>query len=147
MNQVLTLMLLKDDTKAVEIVNALSDEYSRKIVLAIMSKSESIEELSKDLDIPISTCYRKVRHMLRFGIVRPFRTVIDENGKKYVSYATTFKNASVKFESGEMMVDVIFNNVSNKVENVALSNDLIERATVLQPTPPLVIKEILATSP
>lgn len=141
------ILLLKDEVKSIEIVNALSDEYSRKIVLAIMSKSQSIEELSRDLGIPISTCYRKVRHMLRFGIVRPVRTIIDETGKKYVSYAASFKNASVRFESGEMMVDVTFNTVPNSVEKIALSNHPLERPPLLKAAAPLVIKELLATSP
>ena len=139
-------MLLRDEARAVEMVNALSDEYSRRIVLAIMSKNQSIEELSKGLNIPISTCYRKVRNMLRFGIVRPVRTVIDENGKKFVSYATSFKNASVRFESGEILVDVTFDNTANRVEKLASTNNQADWPPESKPVAPLVIKEILATN-
>ena len=89
-----------------EVVKALSDEYSRKIVLSIISKSLSIEEISKQQHIPISTCYRRVHELQTYGIVKIDRTIIQEDGKKFVCYRASFKNASINLESGELKVDV-----------------------------------------
>ena len=75
-------MILKNEPGAIEMVNTLSDNYSRRIVLEIISKTQSIEELSKGLYIPVSTRYRKVRIMLKFGIARLVKTVIDADGKE-----------------------------------------------------------------
>ncbi len=91
---------------ALEVVKALSDEYSRKIVLSIISKSLSIEEISKQQHIPISTCYRRVHELQTYGIVKIDRTIIQEDGKKFVCYRASFKNASINLESGELKVDV-----------------------------------------
>ena len=56
-------MLVSDQNKALEIVKAFSDEYSRKIILAVISRSLPIEEISAEEHIPISTCYRRVREL------------------------------------------------------------------------------------
>lgn len=99
-------MLVSDNSKALEVVKALSDEYSRKIVLAIISKSLSIEEISKEQHIPISTCYRRVHELQSYGIIRVDRTIIQDDGKKFACYRASFKTASINLESGELKVDV-----------------------------------------
>jgi len=102
-------LLVSDQDKAVEVVKVLADEYSRKIVLSIIANSLPIEEISKEQHIPVSTCYRRIHEMLAFGIVRPDRTIIQEDGKKFVCYKSSFKNATIQLESGELKVDLISN--------------------------------------
>ena len=102
-------MLVSDEGKAIEVIRALSDEYCRKIVFSIITTSLPIEEISREQNIPISTCYRRIHEMLHFGIVRPDRTIIREDGKKYVCYKSAIKNARILLESGELKVDVEVN--------------------------------------
>ena len=47
--------------------------------------------------------------MLEFGIVRPDRTIIQEDGKKFVCYKSSFKNATIQLDSGELRVDLVSN--------------------------------------
>jgi DNA-binding Lrp family transcriptional regulator len=102
-------MLVSDEDKAIEVVKALSDDYSRKILLSIILNSLPIEEISKEQNIPISTCYRRIHEMLHFGVIRPDRTIIREDGKKYVCYKSAIKNATIQMHSGELKVDVVVN--------------------------------------
>ncbi len=102
-------MLVSDQAKALEVVKTLSDEYSRKIVLAIIKRSLPIEMISTEQHIPISTCYRRVHELLSYGIIRADKTIIQEDGKKYVCYKASFKRASIQLESGELKVDLISN--------------------------------------
>lgn len=102
-------MLVLDQVKATEVVRALSDEYSRRIVLSIITKALPIEEISKEQQIPISTCYRRVHELEQFGIIRAAKTIIQEDGKKFVCYKASFKNASINLESGELRVDLVSN--------------------------------------
>ena len=99
-------MLVSDNARALEVIKSLSDEYSRKIVLSIIARSLPIEDISKEQHIPISTCYRRMHELLDYGIVRADKTVIQEDGKKFISYRTAFKNATINLESGELKVDV-----------------------------------------
>ena len=98
-----------DESRAIEVVRALSDEYSRKIMLSIIENSLPIEEISKEQNIPISTCYRRIHEMLQFGVIRPDRTIIREDGKKYVCYKSAIKNVTIQMDGGEIKVDVVVN--------------------------------------
>jgi|GEM_PF-655875 DNA-binding Lrp family transcriptional regulator len=102
-------MLVLDHSKGEELVRALSDDYSRKIILSIMSKSEPIEEISREQGIPISTCYRRVHDLLVSGIVKPDKTIILEDGKKYICYKAAFKNATINLDASELSVVVVLN--------------------------------------
>lgn len=102
-------MLVLDHSKGEELVRALSDDYSRKIILSIMAKSESIEEISREQDIPISTCYRRVHDLLVSGIVKPDKTIILEDGKKYICYKAAFRNATINLDANQLSVDVVVN--------------------------------------
>ena len=113
-------MLTLDRPSAEEIIRALSDDYSRRIILSIMSKSEPIEEISREQGIPISTCYRRVRDLLAQGIVKPDKTIIEEDGKKYICYKAAFKNATINLVEAELTVDFVVNKDDLKME--ALQN-------------------------
>lgn len=105
-------MLIPDNAKALEVVRALSEEYSKRIILSTIAKSMSVEQISREQNIPISTCYRRVRELESAGVVKADNITI-KDGKKLVSYKTTFKSASISLESGELRVDVTPNRVGS----------------------------------
>jgi DNA-binding Lrp family transcriptional regulator len=104
-------MLVSDDAKALEIVKALSDEYSRRIILSLISRSLPIEDISREQHIPASTCYRRIHELQTSGIVRADKIVVQEDGKKFICYRTAFKNASISLESDGLKVEVEPNRV------------------------------------
>jgi len=102
-------MPVLDDSRALEVVKALSDEYSRKILLAIISKPLSIEEICAESHVPVSTCYRRVRELENHGIIRPEETIITEDGKKFIRYVSRLKQATIILDSQELKVDIVPN--------------------------------------
>ena len=44
-----------------------------------------------------------------FGILKADKTIIQKDGKKYVCYKTSFKNARINLDSGELTVDIVPN--------------------------------------
>ncbi|MFI5421893.1 MAG: hypothetical protein ACHQ1H_13070 [Nitrososphaerales archaeon] len=102
-------MLVSDKSKALEVVKALSDEYSRKIILSIITESLPIEEISARTNVPVSTCYRRMHELISFGIIRADKTIIEDDGKKFICYKSCFKNATIQLESGELVVDLVSN--------------------------------------
>jgi DNA-binding Lrp family transcriptional regulator len=80
-----------------------------KIILSTIPKGKSVEDLSKENDIPLSTCYRRVHEMLDSGILIVERIVITPDGKKYEILRSTFKGFSVGFEVSGVVVDASIN--------------------------------------
>jgi predicted transcriptional regulator len=129
-------MFVLDRSKGEELVRALSDDYSRKIILSIMGKSESIEEISREQGIPISTCYRRVHDLLISGIVKPDKTIILEDGKKYICYKAAFRNATINLDAEELSVDVVLNredtpSLDNVVPERLMQRHLVARAPLI----------------
>src|SRR5579872_1122316 len=103
-------MLVSDPAKSLDVVKALADSYSRKILFSTISKSSSIEEISQQMHIPISTCYRKMQSLESSGMMRRDKTIIDDHGKKLVLYLSILKNATINFGSEEeISVEVSLN--------------------------------------
>ena len=54
---------------ALETSKLLTEEYSAKILLALMGRPKSALELSDKLDIPIAACYRKINLLESAGLI------------------------------------------------------------------------------
>ena len=101
------LMVEQVDRQAA-VLEALSDDYARRILLSTLSEAKSIEEISHENDIPISTCYRRVRELLDMQILRLDRTIITATGKKFETYRTRFSGATIVLSPDGVSVDVTF---------------------------------------
>jgi DNA-binding Lrp family transcriptional regulator len=104
------------------LVQGLADEYSRKIILSAIPKSKSVEEMSRENDIPLSTCYRRVHELLDAQILVIERIIVTPDGKKYELLRSAYRAVNVSFEGGAMKVDAIVNeDVADKLKRLWLS--------------------------
>ena len=102
-------MLVADQSKSDRVLNALADEHSRKILLSIISKSLSVDEISQRTNVPLSTCYSKIRALKVDGMLKSDRIILDDTGKKSIFYISTLKNVKVNFGFENLAVEVDLN--------------------------------------
>lgn len=88
------------------ILSALGDESSRKILTSAITRGKTVEEISSEENLPLSTCYRRVRGLLSGGLMILERTVVTPAGKRYAVYRTSFSRAAISFNDGEVGVEV-----------------------------------------
>lgn len=101
------------------LVQALSDDYSRKIMLATIMNSKSVEDLSKENDIPLSTCYRRVHELLDTRVLVVERIVVTPDGKRYEMLRSAYRAITVNFEGGTMKVEATVNeDVADKLRRM-----------------------------
>lgn len=100
-------MMVLEQEKKDHVMHALADHWERKILLSTAFAAKSVEEIAKEQEIPISTCYRRVHEMVATKLLRIERTIITDDGKKYETFRSAIKCATVSFSSdGEMFVEV-----------------------------------------
>jgi len=100
------MMVVELDRKEA-VLQAVANDYMRKILLSTVTCAKSVEEIAKENGIPVSTCYRRIREMLNLRLLRVERTIITDTGKKYETFRSLVKNATVSFSSnGELSVEV-----------------------------------------
>ena len=115
-------MEVTDPGKVHSIVQSLADEYSRKILLSAISGAKSVEDLSKENDIPLSTCYRRVHELLDAHILVVELIVVTAEGKKYELLRSAYRAVTVNFENGIIKVEAVINeDVADKLRRIWLT--------------------------
>jgi len=101
------MLVLEQDRKDA-ILQSMADKFMREILASTVSQAKSIEEISGENGIPISTCYRRVHELLSLRLLRIERTIITDQGKKFETYRSLVKEATVNFSKAEVSVEVTF---------------------------------------
>jgi hypothetical protein len=84
-----------------DIMEAMADEYSRKILGAIVERGKPMDQISTESSIPISTSYRRVHELCERGLVIIERFLVSSDGKREAIYRSTLRGAKIEFESGK----------------------------------------------
>jgi len=87
------------------ILSALGDEFSRKILTSAVAVGRTVEEISTEQNICLSTCYDKIGQLVDDGMMVLERKVVTRTGKRFGVYRTSFSDATIKFRSGEIEVE------------------------------------------
>ena len=115
-------MEISEPSRIQALVQGLADEYSRKILLSTIPKAKSVEDMSRENDIPLSTCYRRVHELLDNQILVVEKIIVTPDGKKYELLRSAYRAVNVTFDGGVMKVDAIINeDVAEKLRRLWLT--------------------------
>ncbi|MFB6085010.1 MAG: helix-turn-helix domain-containing protein [Halorientalis sp.] len=96
------------DTPAIEkdeVLALLGDEYAREILVATSRESMSAKQLSEELDVDISTVYRRVDELLEQDLLVE-KTRIAEGGSHHSIYEPKIDHVDVDIDDGDLAVDI-----------------------------------------
>jgi DNA-binding Lrp family transcriptional regulator len=91
------------------LVQALGDEYSRKIMLSTIPSPKSVEDLSKENEIPLSTCYRRVHELVDAQVLLIDRIIVTDDGKRFELVRSAYRAVQVDLKDGIMKVNAMIN--------------------------------------
>jgi hypothetical protein len=87
------------------LLSALGDESSRRILTSAIASGKTVEEISAEQNLPLSTCYRRIRHFVDEGLMILEKLVLTQAGKRFAVYRTTFSDVTIRFYPGEIVVE------------------------------------------
>ena len=99
-------MIITNEKQKEAILNALLDDYSRKILDSTIDKAKSITEIIREQNIPMTSTYRRVKLLVDSKLIKVERSMVTEDGKRYYLYLSSIKNASIKYNEGELIVEI-----------------------------------------
>ena len=115
-------MEITEQSRVQALVQGLADEYSRKIILSAIPKAKSVEDMSRENDIPLSTCYRRVHELLDSQILLVEKIIVTPDGKKYELLRSAYRSVNVSFEGGVIKVEAQINeDVAEKLRRLWMS--------------------------
>jgi len=87
------------------VLTALADTEMMKILDSAMNQSKSVKEILKDTNITHSTGFRKIKWLLKEGLIILDKIIITPDGKKFSLYHSTLKSISVKYQNTNVIVE------------------------------------------
>ena len=87
------------------VLTALADNEMMKILDSAMNQSKSVKEILKDTNITHSTGFRKIKWLLKEGLIILDKIIITPDGKKFSLYHSTLKSISVRYEDTNVVVE------------------------------------------
>jgi hypothetical protein len=94
---------------ATNLVSALPQGHSRRILSSTLEKAKTVREISDEQAVPLSTCYRLSRELVGQGLLVVERIIVSESGKRYCLYRNCFKNIEFAFDFQELSVSAELN--------------------------------------
>jgi hypothetical protein len=123
-------MNVVDESRIRAIVDALSDEYCRKILSVTSQLGKTPEQITSELSIPISTCYRRIHDLSNQSILRISKIEL-ANGRKLVYYKSTYKCLELKFDSGGLVIEATLNTLTPEEQLASMISEMrIQRPTI-----------------
>lgn len=89
-----------------DIAQILMDEYNMKILAATSHKPKGARELAFLFDIPMASCYRKIKELLGAGLLEVESTELSADGKRYSVYKSQIDTVTLVYERGQLRVQV-----------------------------------------
>ncbi len=92
-----------------EVIKALQDEVSLRLLGAVSETGKSAKDLTEELNMPSSSIYRSINELVKGGllVVQSYRTLDD--GGKYSVYRSACRRIVAKWEDGMLEVDIVPN--------------------------------------
>ncbi len=89
-------------------IGPLADDYSIRILSATQEEGKTVRELSKELDIPIATCYRRAGELLNAELLVNEEKKLTQEGKRASVLRSNASRVEVsfKFEDDELKVTI-----------------------------------------
>jgi len=103
---------------ALTISNIMNDDYAARILVWAIDVPRTAAEMSKNLGIPVSACYNRIRTLERLGLLRCVESRLSPSGKRIAVYQSQLKKAIIFMDRGEVRVKVEL--LDGKVEDLPL---------------------------
>lgn len=105
---------------AVSVLEALADDHSRRMLGSAIARGRTVEQLSAETGVPISTCYRKLRVLVENGLMVT-RTSGKGVGARQLVYRTSISSATLRLDSEGLGIEFRTNAAAMKSSPAAKS--------------------------
>ena len=109
MRHKITLPQLKKYDISQKVIEALADTESRSIIFSIIRKGKTASELSKSLDIPLSSVYKKLTDLEYLTLVEIESYLITDKGRRFKVYRSRINRAEIIIKKPEPIISLSAN--------------------------------------
>jgi hypothetical protein len=82
----------------ISLIHEISDDMAFRIITSISDSAKAATRISIENNIPLSSTYKKIKKLQKFGVVRIYRSEMDGSGKKVLLYRSNIASFEFKIE-------------------------------------------------
>src|SRR4029078_13677395 len=98
-------MIVKNNQLKQDILTALADMETLKILDLSMYNSKSVNDIVRESDISYTTIYRKIKWLLDKELLVVDKINLSPEGKKYTTFRSGLKSIIIRFKKDEISVE------------------------------------------
>lgn len=80
------------------ILSILANSHTREILIYLMNKPRSVQEISEKFNIPRSTVYRKMKELESLDLVKIASSIINTKGRRSYVYKSKINSISITLD-------------------------------------------------
>ncbi len=97
------------------LIELLGNKYSRGILSLTSNMECSALQLCRELGIPLTTVYRKIKLLEKTGLIRHVKTIINLSGNEEKYYRCAIDEIRVSFNKGMLSVNLKLQDNQDKI--------------------------------
>jgi|SRR5581483_5537565 len=99
-------MIIKSQRIKKALLLALADEEMIKVMDSIMGRSKSFNDIvAENSDISRTTAFRKIKWLLKEGLIIVDKIILTPDGKKFSLYHSTLRAINAKYDANSVIVE------------------------------------------
>ena len=107
MNKEKPWITLNDPLLSLSIIKSIADEEKNKMINITMKNSMTILKIIEISKVPQTSGYRKVKALIRDGLLIPDGYIKTLDGKKVIKYRALFENVNISIEKNKVTVSIV----------------------------------------
>ena len=80
------------------LLDTLGDRFVRSLLKAVDRRPKSAQELSRELSIPLTSCYRRLRLLEESSLVEVAESRLQPNGRRVNYYRSRIRSLSITLD-------------------------------------------------
>src|SRR5215467_5469762 len=101
-------MIIKSQRIKRALLTALADEEMLKIMHCVIDHSKSFNDIiAENSSIPRTTAFRKIKWLLKEGLIIVDKIILTSDGKKFSLYHSTLKAINAKYDADNVSLLII----------------------------------------
>ena len=98
-------MIVKNNQHKQDILTALADKETLKILDLSMYNSKSVNDIIRESDISYTTIYRKIKWLLDKELLVVDKINLSPEGKKFTTFRSVLKRIVIRYKKDEIIVE------------------------------------------
>ena len=95
-----------DKSSIILFLNSILENDTYKIILSVIEHSKTVYQIHKDISLPLSSLYKRIKKLENLGVLSIDKITIDAKGRKLIFYKSKIKNLTFNLNEKEVSLSI-----------------------------------------